>query len=219
MEDEKDILLPAVLPSAAADTDNKWMENMRVIDNETFDPSTLDSSGVPLYEELQAVRSIDDITREVIASYSSFIANVPRYDCPSADELNIEPIFAAPFVSQAKAQMLARSELLDGVRINIPRSPKLWVGDQLKLRWGTITYYSVIGEPKSRTGPREMRYLSGAHLGRSKNGLVEVSYEVLRRSKLVGISEPLILMLTGDNNPCPTSPDRTRAIRRRKRFQ
>jgi len=219
MEDDKDILPPVNPPSGTADIDNNWMENMRAMDNEAFDPSTLDPSCVPLYEELQAVRSIDEITREVIAGYSSFLGNVPRLDCPCAEEMNIEPIFAAPFVSEAKAQMLPRSALLNGIRINVPRSPKLWAGDQLKLRWGTITYYSVIGEPKRRTGPRETRYLSGAHLGRSKNGLVEVSYEVLRRSKLVGVSEPLILMLTGDHNPCPKSPDRTRAIRRRKRLQ
>lgn len=219
MEDEKDILLPKGLPSATANTDNKWMENMRAIDNQAFDPSTLDPSCVPLYEELQAVRSIDQITREVIASYSSFLANVPRLDCPSADELNIEPIFAAPLVSEAKSQMLPRSALLDGIRINIPRSPKLWAGDQLKLRWGNTTYYSVIGEPRGRTGPRETRYLSGAHLGRSKNGLVEVSYEVLRRSKLVGVSETLILMLVGDHHIGPPPPDRTRAIRRRKRIR
>lgn len=219
MEDDKDIPPPINPPSGATDIDNNWMENMRAMDNEAFDPSTLDPSCVPLYEELQAVRSIDDITREVIASYSSFLANVPRLDCPCAEEMNIEPIFAAPFVTEAKAQMLPRSALLNGIRINVPRSPKLWTGDQLKLRWGTTTYYSVIGEPKGRTGPRETRYLSGAHLGRSKNGLVEVSYEVLRRSKLVGISEPLILMLTGDPSASPTSPDRTRAIRRRKRLQ
>jgi hypothetical protein len=219
MEDERDILLPALLPPAAAHTDNNWMENMEEIDNQVFDPSTLDLSCVPLYAELKAVRSVHDITREVVASYSSFLANVPRLDCPCAEEMNIEPIFAAPFVSEAMAQMLPRSALLDGIRINIPRSSKLWTGDHLKLRWGNTTYYSVIGEPKGRKGPRETRCLSGAHLGRSKNGLVEVSYEVLRRSKLVGISEPLILMLTSDHSPCPTSPDRTRAIRRRKRLQ
>jgi hypothetical protein len=221
MEDDKDI---SPLDSSAQGTvkvDNKQTAHPIMADSEAFDPSTLDYSSVPLFEGLQASRSREDITREVIAHYSPFVRHVPQLICQSAEDMEVDPIFAAPSVMQAEGQFLAREHLLSGVRINIPRSSKLWAGDQLRLRWGSGTYCSPVGEPKSRKGPREIRWLSGRHLSRSHNGLIEVSYEVFRRSRLVGISEALTLMLIGEMKVDHLSKEqaRLRAIRRRQRFQ
>lgn len=218
MEDDKDISPPVNSSQVTDDIDNTMAKTPIMNCSETFDPSTLDYSSVPLYEELQATRSKEDITREVIAHYSSFVGHVPYLACPTAEELDVDPIFSAPCVTQAEGHFLGRHHLLDGVRIDIPRSSKLWAGDQLRLRWGSGTYCSSIGEPKNRKGPREIRWLNGKHLARSTNGLIQVSYEVFRRSRLVGISECLTLMLTGELRRSPQSTEQTRirAIRRRK---
>jgi hypothetical protein len=219
MEDDKDISPPVNPPQHTDNRDNEPANHPIMDYSEEFDPATLDYSSVPLFEEFRATRSKEDITREVIAHYASFVKNVPHVAFQTTEEMEIDPIFIAPTVTQAEGNYLAREHLMSGVRINIPRSSKLWTGDQLRLRWGSGTYCSPISEPTHRKGPREVRWLSGAHLGRSTHGMIQVSYEVFRRSRLVGISESLTLWLTGDLKRSPQQPEkiRLRAIRRRKR--
>jgi hypothetical protein len=55
------------------------------------------------------------------------------------------------------------------------------------------------------------QYLAHAALADYKNGFVEVSYEVVRRSRLVGVSEVLTVVLKGDSK---RRSSRTRALRR-----
>lgn len=63
------------------------------------------------------------------------------------------------------------------------------------------------------------QYLNSETLADYENGVVEVRYEVVRRTKLVGISETLRINLRRDGKRCYKSSSRTRAVRRRRLSQ
>jgi hypothetical protein len=108
---------------------------------------------------------------------------------------NPAPVFSAPYITGGDADALTEAQLHMGIYINIPRSSKLWFGDHLKLRWGQNTFYTTIGKVEGRDGPRQVQYLNNEALGNYESGRVEVRYEVVRRTKLVGISETLTVKL------------------------
>lgn len=132
------------------------------------------------------------------------------------DDERPTPTFQAPFISPEGLSTITHEQLVAGIFINVPRSPRLWIGDQLKMRWGYNTYYTTIAEPTSRKGPRLTQYLNSERLGAYPDGEVEVRYEVVRRSRLVGISETLTVTLSGNGQARSKPPVRGRAIRRRK---
>ncbi|WP_296260980.1 MULTISPECIES: hypothetical protein [unclassified Pseudomonas] len=125
------------------------------------------------------------------------------------------PTLPAPFLTGVNDGVVTEEQLITGVYINIPRTPRIWAGDQLKMRWGNSTFYTTIGEANGRTGPRLIQYLNAEKLGSYKTGAVEIRYEVVRRARLVGVSETLQIVLRSDGKTHPKTL-RGRAIRRRK---
>jgi hypothetical protein len=126
------------------------------------------------------------------------------------------PPMDAPYITGGDATQLTGPELIAGIYVNIPRSPRLWTGDQLKVTWGYNTFYSTITESTSRKGPRQIQYLNSEELAQYADGEVYVQYEVVRGNRLIGISEKLKVTLKGTGNGRARNPNRRHGIRRRK---
>ncbi|MFJ3486308.1 hypothetical protein ACIPL1_23335 [Pseudomonas sp. NPDC090202] len=154
---------------------------------------------------------------EGVAVYANLLQNAPGFPWqPVSDGKDAQVCFDAPYITAGNADALSDAQLIAGIFVNIPRSHRLWVGDQLKLRWGYNTFYTTVGEAKGRGGPRLTQYLNSERLADYENGVVEVRYEVVRRSRLVGISHTLLVTLLGQSKGRYRSSSRTRAMRRRK---
>lgn len=216
MEDEMDIQPPDKPGIQASDLDKKptndpLMENT----NDANDSTGGDGSPLP-YEDVQ-VPAPGATAKETALIYSDYLQNVQSFAWqPDEESMAATPTFAAPYITGLPSGNLTQEQLIAGIFINVPRSPKLWVGDQLKMRWGYNTFYTTVAESNGRTGPRLTQYLNSEKLGDYKNGEVDVRYEVVRRSRLVGVSETLKVTLSGDGKGHPRPPNRARAIRRRK---
>jgi hypothetical protein len=153
-------------------------------------------SSVPLYEHLIAEPPSGQGAAENPHFYVGHLANVPGFPWHhDSQDPNPTPVFSAPYITGGDADALTEAQLHMGIYINIPRSSKLWFGDHLKLRWGQNTFYTTIGKVEGRDGPRQVQYLNNEALGNYESGRVEVRYEVVRRTKLVGISETLTVKL------------------------
>ncbi len=216
MEDEMDIQSPANPQLKVLDIDNESTENPLMVNGDELNDSTHCDVSVPLYEDLHALPKPDITAKETAVSLSSYLQSVPSFAWhPDKETMNATPTFAAPYLTDNPSGCVTREELIAGVFINVPRSPKLWVGDQLKMRWGYNTFYTTIGESKDRTGPRLTQYVNSGGLADYENGVVEVRYEVVRRSRLVGVSETLTVVIR-QGKTRSRSPNRTRSIRRRK---
>lgn len=215
MEDEKDIQSPGD-PDGTPSGINKEPEQPAMNADAPSSEPPADAS-VPLYEEFHAVPAPKKTASETALCYAEYLHNAPGFPWKQEQALlDPTPSFEAPYITGASADRLTDSELISGIFLNIPRSPRLWVGDQLKLRWGHNTFYTTIGESKGRNGPRLIQYLNNESLADYDNGLVEVRYEVVRRSRLVGISETLTINLHREGERRRRSVNRTRAIRRRR---
>lgn len=156
---------------------------------------------------------------ESSAIYSDYLQNAPGYPWQTLrDDRDSPPCFDPPYITGGSVDGLSDAQLIAGIFVNIPRSPRLWAGDQLKLRWGYNTFYSTVPESKGRSGPRLVHYLNSERLCDYENGVVEVRYEVVRRSRLVGISYPLRVTLLGESKGRYRSSRRNRARRRLSAF-
>lgn len=216
MEDEKDIQ-PSVYPQEnTADSPQASMENQVMETREQKNASPGKDGPIPHYEDLHAAPATNKTSEEVPVDYSRCLKSLPDFPWHLDEESRLAtPTLDAPSIQGHPSGVLTEEELVAGIFINVPRSPKLWTGDQLKMRWGCNTFYTTIAAPNGRTGPRLSQYLNCERLATYKNGEIEVRYEVVRRSRLVGVSETLTIMLRGGKGrPKPAS--RTRSIRRRK---
>jgi hypothetical protein len=212
MEDEMDLPPPVDSQVNPTENDKKSTED-QVMGNsgESKQPAGLKSS-IPHFEEFHAVPSADVTANETALIFEHYLRSVPSFPWqPHEATMDATPVFAAPTLVNNKSGVVTREQLIDGVFIEVPRSPKLWAGDQLKMRWGYNTFLTTIGETKGRNGPRLTQYLAHAALADYKNGFVEVSYEVVRRSRLVGVSEVLTVVLKGS---AKRRLSRNRALRR-----
>lgn len=125
------------------------------------------------------------------------------------------PNLLAPYLTGADADNVTAEQLINGVYVNIPRSRKLWKGDRIKLIWGYNTFYTTLEPNRRRNEPRLVQYLNSEQLANYQDGQVQVHYEVIRRSRLVGVSERLIVHLQAGGRP---RPGRRRRSVRRNRF-
>jgi hypothetical protein len=126
----------------------------------------------------------------------------------------LTPNLLAPYLTGADADNVTAEQLINGVYVNIPRSRKLWKGDRIKLIWGYNTFYTTLEPNRRRNEPRLVQYLNSEQLANYQDGQVQVHYEVIRRSRLVGISERLTVNLqTGGR---PRTGRRRRAVRRNR---
>jgi len=215
MEDEMDIQPPVNPPQKDTNTGRDSTDNPLMVNSEELsDPA---DTSVPFYEDLHAVTASESSSKETAVAYPGHLQDIPGFPWqPNEEALRANPIFPAPYLSGNTPDSVTQEQLIIGVYVNVPRSPKLWAGDQLRMRWGFNTFYTTVSESKSRTGPRLIQYLNSEGLGDYKDGIVEVRYEVVRRSRLIGISETLKVTLVGDGKTRPRPPSRIRAIRRRK---
>jgi hypothetical protein len=212
MEDEMDLPPPVDSQVNPTENDKEPTEN-QVMGNsgESKQPAGFKSS-IPHFEEFHAVPSADVTANETALIFEHYLRSVPSFPWqPHEATMDATPVFAAPTLVNNKSGVVTREQLIDGVFIEVPRSPKLWAGDQLKMRWGYNTFLTTVGETKGRNGPRLTQYLAHAALADYKNGFVEVSYEVVRRSRLVGVSEVLTVVLKGS---AKRRSSRNRALRR-----
>lgn len=214
MEDEMDIQ-----PPDESHTEGQGEEkgNPLTKNKQHTPPSAVDLPANLSYDQTEMVPVCDATSKEAAVSYAQCLHKIPELSVrtPDADK-QITPVFEAPYLNNNDSGIVTYDQLVTGIFINVPRSPKLWAGDQLKMRWGYNTYYTTITEPTSRTGPRLTQYLNSERLGDYPEGVVEVRYEVVRRARLIGVSETLKLTLSSEGKPRPKPPSRGRAIRRRK---
>lgn len=212
MEDERDIPQPVNSQANPPDSDKESAENSVMGNSGEPKQRTGNKSSIPHFEEFHAVPSADVSANETAIIFEHYMRSVPSFPWqPHEASMDATPVFEAPTLANNKTGVVTREQLIAGVFIEVPRSPKLWAGDQLKMRWGYNTFLTTVGESKTRTGPRLTQYLAHAALADYKNGFVEVSYEVVRRSRLVGVSEVLTVVLKGS---AKRRSSRTRALRR-----
>jgi hypothetical protein len=212
MEDERDITPPVESQVNTPDSDRETTENPVMGNSEEPKRREGYKPSIPHFEELRAVPSADVTANETAIIFEHYLRSIPSFPWqPHEESMDATPVFEAPTLANNKTGIVTREQLIDGIFIEVPRSPKLWTGDQLKMRWGYNTFLTTVGESKTRTGPRLTQYLAHAALADYKNGFVEVSYEVVRRSRLVGVSEVLTVVLKGDSK---RRSSRTRALRR-----
>ena len=216
MEDDMDIQPPT--RSQASEPDNN--KKVTVPDSKNTRRTKGKSPGkssIPLYEDLQAVPPVGKSAAEQAMVYAAQLQNAPGF--PWHHEMKHPPptpVFEAPYITGADPEGPTDAQLNVGIYINIPRSPKLWFGDHLKLRWGHNTFYTTVGKVEGRKGPRLVQYLNNETLADYESGCVEVRYEVVRRAKLVGISETLTVHLPrqrkrrGKGSPLDRPPRRRR---------
>jgi hypothetical protein len=217
MEDEMDIQPPIDPQKKDTDMCEDSSDNPLMVNSEEAKQSDESSTPPPLYEDLLAVPAGESSSKETAVTYPDYLQSVPSFPWqPDEETVRANPIYPAPYLSGNTPDSVTYEQLIIGVYINIPRSPRLWVGDQLRMRWGYNTFYTTIPESKRRTGPRLIQYLNSERLGDYEDGVVEVRYEVVRRSRLIGVSETLKVTLIGDGKPRPRAPSRIRGIRRRK---
>ena len=217
MEDEMDIQPPVDPKKEDADIGEDSTDNLLMVNSEEFHAPTVDTASVPFYEELHALPAGESSSKETAIAYPDHLQGVSAFPWqPNEESIRATPTFPAPYLSDNTTGRVTQEQLISGVFINVPRSPRLWAGDQLRMRWGYNTFYTTVSESKGRTGPRLTQYLNSERLGDYKDGIVEVRYEVVRRSRLIGVSEVLRVVLEGDGKPRARPPSRTRAIRRRK---
>ncbi|WP_152666139.1 hypothetical protein [Pseudomonas abietaniphila] len=214
MEDEMDIPPPVESQVNTSEKDKEPNENPVMGNSEEPKQRAASKSSIPHFEEFRAVPSADVTANETAMIFEHYLRSVPSFPWqPHEESTDATPVFEAPSLLNNKSGIVTRDQLIAGVFIEVPRSPKLWTGDQLKMRWGYNTFLTTVGESKRRTGPRLTQYLAHAALADYKNGFVEVSYEVVRRSRLVGVSEVLTVVLKGDTK---RRSSRNRALHRGK---
>jgi hypothetical protein len=194
MEDDMDIQPTLQSPPDESNKDKKDP----IASTASKDPKSKPTvkSSVPLYEHLIAEPPSGKGAAENAHFYVGHLANVPGFPWHhESKDPNPVPVFAAPYITGGDAEALTEAQLRMGIYINIPRSSKLWFGDHLKLRWGQNTFYTTVSKVEGRDGPRQVQYLNNEALGDYESGRVEVRYEIVRRTKLVGISETLTVNL------------------------
>ncbi|MFK3796194.1 hypothetical protein [Pseudomonas sp. NPDC088444] len=216
MEDEKDIP-PSAHPqknkseSPPESTENKVMDN-----SHEQDDSDQKEWSVPHYEEFQAGRTTCSTREQIPAEYSPGLSNILDIAAHLDEELKAaNPTLAAPYLDGHESGVLTQEELIAGVYVNVPRSARIWTGDYLKMRWGSNCFCTVLTVPEERDGPRLTQYVCLDRLAKYETGKIAVRYEVVRRARLVGVSETLIIMVRGSKTR-PKWSNRGRAIRRRR---
>lgn len=216
MEDEMDIQPPVKLQDNRLDNQTKSTKDPLLDNSEELNQAKFNTASVPHYEDLHATQPPGATANETATFYSEHLQSVLGFPWELDEEaMTATPTLPAPFLTGDRDGVVTEEQLIIGVFINVPRSAKIWAGDQLKMRWGTSTFYTTIGESSGRTGPRLIQYLNAEKLGSYKTGAVEIRYEVVRRSRLVGVSETLKIVLRSDGKNHPKTL-RGRAIRRRK---
>ncbi|MDH0745400.1 hypothetical protein N5D61_03445 [Pseudomonas sp. GD03842] len=214
MEDEKDI------PSSAQPQQNKSQHSTESTERDAVDrePTAPNEQvwSVPHYEEFHAgPRSLstqDQIPAEYSRGLNSILDMAWRLD-EAIKTAN--PTLAAPSIEGHPSSVLTQEQLMAGVYVNIPRSSRIWSGDHLKMRWGSNTLFTVVPVADDRHGPRMRQFVCLDRLAKYETGEIDVRYEVVRRARLVGISETLTIKVYGSKTR-PRSAHPMRAIRRRR---
>lgn len=214
MEDDMDNQPPSHSQPIVTDKDNKVnLPNSKSTRRKGKSP---DKNSIPLYEDLQAVPPEEMSAAEQALVYASQLQNVPGFPWHhGTQDPDTAPLFDAPYLTGANPEGPTEGQLHVGIYINIPRSSKLWFGDHLKLRWGHNTFYTTVGKVEGRKGPRLVQYLNNETLADYQSGCVEVRYEVVRRARLVGISETLTVNLPRLSKRRGKASPRGRTPRRR----
>lgn len=216
MEDEMDIQPSADPQDTPLDTHKKSTKDQLMDNNKKHDESALRKTTVPHYQDLHAPQPPGATANETATFYSEHLQSALGFPWELDGQAKAAmPSLPAPFLTGGKDGIVTEEQLISGVFINVPRTAKIWAGDQLKMRWGNSTFYTTVGESSGRTGPRLIQYLNAEKLGSYKTGEIEIRYEVVRRTRLVGVSETLKIVLRSDGKDHPKTP-RGRAIRRRK---
>jgi hypothetical protein len=213
--DNKDTPLPVEQNISTASKTNKVPDTSSTLSLDT--PVAPEATTSDCHEPESAGSTQQSKIQEACNKYIPLARSNPTLPWAQEDfQSGATASLAAPYISNADASHLTEPQLIVGVYINIPRSPKLWAGDQLKLTWGYNTFYCTITEPKDRKGPRLIQYLNSEKLAHYKDGEVYVYYEVVRGNKLVGVSEKLKVTLSGIPKGRARNPNRRHGIRRRK---
>jgi len=215
MEDEKDIPGSVHLPKSNPGKPLHSTENQVMNNSEKKDELTWSDSCVPFYEELHAAPAASNSLKEMAAGYSASLNAIAQHAWQLDEECqNAKPTLDAPFICGYESGVVNPEDLVNGVLIQVPRCSKLWAGDQLRMRWGCNTFYSDIPVSASREGGRLAQFINTERLAKYENGEIAIRYEVIRRSRLVGVSHPLTITVRGSKiRPKQASP--VRAIRRR----
>ncbi|WP_268797109.1 hypothetical protein [Pseudomonas huanghezhanensis] len=151
---------------------------------------------------------------ESVDIYKEVLKRAPGFPWATEGPRDRKPaIFLAPYLTGLDSDIVTPEQIVEGVYINIPRSRNLWRGDLIKTVWGYNTFYTTLDANPHRDAPRLIQYMNSEQLTNYQSGVVHVHYEVVRRSRLVGISERLIITLGGKGRP--RNPRRRRSVGRK----
>lgn len=173
-------------------------------------PPLLAADEAPLQQGL--IELPDD--SESVDLYKEVLKRAPGFPWTTESTGERKPaVLLAPYLTGLESDILTPEQIVEGVYINIPRSRNLWKGDLIKTVWGYNTFYTTLEANPHRGAPRLIQYMNSEQLTNYQSGVVHVHYEVVRRSRLVGISERLIITLGGKGRP--RNPRRRRSIGRK----
>lgn len=216
MEDEKDIP-PSVNPTdITRNKDETSAEDQLANADERVDGSTFNFDSIPHYEDLRAILPPGATSKDIATFYSEHLEHVLGFPWEIDEEARkAAPSLPPPSLDGGRNGEVSTAQLAKGVLITVPRSSKIWVTDQLKMRWGKSTFYTTVPASKSRKGPRLIQFLNAEGVPNDRTGLIDIRYEVVRRKRLVGVSETLTIYVRDDGTGEPKG-SHGRPIRRRK---
>jgi hypothetical protein len=164
---------------------------------------------LPMHADLMGTLDFLD-EADSVDIYKEALKRAPGFPWAQIESTNKKPlVLLAPYLTGVNVDKVTVEQLIEGIYINIPRSKNLWKGDQLRIVWGYNTFYTTLEGSPQRDEPRLVQYMNSEQLADYQSGVVNVHYEVVRRSRLVGISETLKVTLHGKRRPGAKPPRRS----------
>jgi hypothetical protein len=216
MEDENEIPPSLNPPEATRKKDETSAEDQMANADERVDSSSFNMDSIPHYEELRAILPPGATSKDIATFYSEHLEHVLGFSWELDEQAHkAMPTLPPPSLVGGKNGEVSTGQLAEGVFINVPRCSKNWHKDQLKMRWGKSTFYTTVPPPQKRNEPRLTQFLTADGIPNDRTGLIDIRYEVVRRSRLVGVSETLTVYVRddGEGQPCTSYG---RPTRRRK---
>lgn len=216
MKDKEDLPPSSNLPDNTRTQEETSAEDQLANADERVDGLSFNMDSIPHYEELRAILPPGATSNDIVTFYSEHLEHVLGFSWEIDEQAEkAMPTLPAPYLLGGRNGEITTEQLAEGVLINVPRCSKIWTKDQLKMRWGKSTFYTSVPPPLKRNEPRLRQFLTAEGVPNDRTGLIDIRYEVVRRNRLIGVSETLTIYVRDDGKGKPV-PSYGRPIRRRK---
>jgi len=206
MEDDKDVPSSNPTPDNAPNKKEMSAEDQMANADERFDQSSFNLDSIPHYEDLRAIQPPGATSKDIVAFYSEHLEHVLGFSWEVNEEARkTAPTLPAPTLSGSQHGEVSTEQLARGVCLAIPRCSKIWADDQLKVRWGRSMFYTAVPRCEDRKGPRVIMFVAAEGVPNDRTGLIDIHYEVVRRKRLIGVSETLTINVRDDGKNAPGS--------------